>query len=125
MKHGLILLSGLALALVLSGCAGPVCPMGEEQPDLVIYNDSTAIIGSITVSSGKESQGVAMANGSPLERGESYGFKVADTDRVTVELWDLEQHSLGRCQVKMEEQPMRVILDDQLGLLVQAEQEAE
>ena len=50
---------------------------------------------------------------------------MADTDRVTVELWDLEQHSLGRCQVKMEEQPMRVILDDQLGLLVQAEQEAE
>lgn len=125
MKRGLILLSGLALALVLAGCAGPVRPMGEEQPDLVVYNDSTAIIGSITVSSEKESQGVAMANGSPLERGESYGFEVADTDRVTVELWDLEQHSLGRCQVKMDEQPMRVILDDQLGLLVQAEQEAE
>ena len=42
-----------------------------------------------------------------------------------MELWDLEQHSLGRCQVKMEEQPMRVTLDDELGLRIQAEQEAE
>lgn len=125
MKTNSILLPGLLLALALSGCSGPVRPIGEEEPDLVVYNDSTAIIGSITVSSDRESQGVAMANGSPLERGESYGFEVADTDRVTVELWDLEQHSLGRCQVKMEEQPMRVTLDDELGLWIQAEQEAE
>lgn len=123
MKRGFMLLAGL-LALALSGCSGPACSLGEEKPDLIVYNDSTAIIGSITVSSDKESQGVAMANGSPLERGESYGFEVADTDRVTVELWDLEQHSLGRCQVKMEEQPMRVTLNDELGLWIQAEQEA-
>lgn len=123
MKHSLVLLPGLAL--VLAGCAGPVLPLGEGQPDLVIYNDSTAVIGSITVSSEKESQGVSMVNGSPLERGESYGFEVADTDRVTVELWDLEQRSLGRCQVKIEEQPMRVTLDEDLGLWIQAEQEAE
>mgnify|MGYP000556237380 FL=1 len=105
MKQGYILLPGLALALTLAGCAGAARPLGEKQPDLVVYNDSTAIIGSITVSSDRESQGVAMADGSPLERGESYGFQVAETERVTVELWDLEQHSLGRCQVKMEEQP--------------------
>lgn len=125
MKTNSILLPGLLLALALSGCSGPVRPIGEEEPDLVVYNDSTAIIGSITVSSDQESQGVAMANGSPLERGESYGFQVAETERVTVELWDMEQHSLGRCQVKMEDQPMRVTLDDEFGLLVQAEQEAE
>lgn len=125
MKQGYILLPGLALALTLAGCAGAAHPLGEKQPDLVVYNDSTAIIGSITVSSDRESQGVAMADGSPLERGESYGFQVAETERVTVELWDLEQHSLGRCQVKMKEQPMRVTLDDELGLRIQAEQEAE
>ena len=125
MKTNSILLPGLLLALALSGCSGPVRPIGEEEPDLVVYNDSTAIIGSITVSSDQESQGVAMANGSPLERGESYGFQVAETERVTVELWDMEQHSLGRCQVKMEDQPMRVTLDDELGLWIQAEQEAE
>lgn len=125
MKRGYMLLSGLLLTLVLSGCSGPSRPLGEEKPDLVVYNDSTAVIGSITVSSDRESQGVAMADGSPLERGESYGFEVADTDRVTVELWDLEQHSLGRCQVKMEEQPMRVTLDNNLDMLIQAEQEAE
>lgn len=125
MKKSCVLLSGLLLVLTVAGCSGPVRPLGEKQPDLVVYNDSTAIIGSITVSSDRESQGVAMADGSPLERGESYGFQVAETERVTVELWDLEQHSLGHCQVKMEEQPMRVTLDDELGLRIQAEQEAE
>lgn len=125
MKRGFMLLSGLLLTLVLSGCSTPSCSLGEEKPDLIVYNDSTAIIGSITVSSDKESQGVAMANGSPLERGESYGFEVADTDRVTVELWDMEQHSLGRCQVRMEQGPMRVILEENMGLWIQAEQEAE
>lgn len=124
MKKSCVLLSGLLLALTVAGCSSPVRPLGEKQPDLVVYNDSTAIIGSITVSSDRESQGVAMADGSPLERGESYGFQVAETERVTVELWDLEQHSLGRCQVKMEEQPMRVTLDDELGLRIQVEQEA-
>ena len=64
MKQGYILLPGLALALTLAGCAGAARPLGEKQPDLVVYNDSTAIIGSITVSSDRESQGVAMADGS-------------------------------------------------------------
>ena len=40
-----------------------------------------------------------------------------------VELWDMDEHSLGRCQVKMEQGPVRVTLDDKMGLLVQAEQE--
>ena len=68
-------------------------------------------------------QGVTMADGSPLERGESYGFEVSETGRVMVELRDMDEHSLGRCQVKMEQGPVRVTLDDKLGLLVQAEQE--
>ena len=124
MKQGFMLLSGLLLALALSGCSGPSRPLGEQDPNLVVYNDSTAIIGSITISSDTESQGVAMADGSPLERGESYGFEVSETGRVPVELWDLEQHSLGRCQVKLEQDPMRVTLEDNLGLWVQAEPEA-
>ena len=117
MKKSCVLLSGLLLALNVAGCAGSNRALGEQTPDLVVYNDSTAIIGSITVSSDQESQGVTMADGSPLERGESYGFEVSETGR------DMDEHSLGRCQVKMEQGPVRVTLDDKLGLLVQAEQE--
>ena len=123
MKKSCVLLSGLLLALNVAGCAGSNRALGEQTPDLVVYNDSTAIIGSITVSSDQESQGVTMADGSPLERGESYGFEVSETGRVLVELWDMDEHSLGRCQVKMEQGPVRVTLDDKMGLLVQAEQE--
>ena len=72
MKKSCVLLSGLLLALNVAGCAGSNRALGEQTPDLVVYNDSTAIIGSITVSSDQESQGVTMADGSPLERGESY-----------------------------------------------------
>lgn len=125
MKRSFLLLFTLIWVLLLAGCSGSTRPLAVQNPDLVVYNDSTAIIGSITVSSEKESQGVAMADGIPLERGESYGFEVEDTERVTVELWDLEQRSLGRCQVKMEQGTMRVTLNDELGLLIQAEQEAE
>ena len=123
MKKSCVLLSGLLLALNVAGCAGSNRALGEQTPDLVVYNDSTAIIGSITVSSDQESQGVTMADGSPLERGESYGFEVSATGRGMVELRDMDEHSLGRCQVKMEQGPVRVTLDDKLGLLVQAEQE--
>lgn len=64
MKKSCVLLSGLLLALNVAGCAGSNRALGEQTPDLVVYNDSTAIIGSITVSSDQESQGVTMADGS-------------------------------------------------------------
>ena len=105
MKQGYILLPGLALALTLAGCAGAARPLGEKQPDLVVYNDSTAIIGSITVSSDRESQGVAMGGRQPAGAGESYGFQVAETERVTVSCGIWNSIAWAGCQVKMEEQP--------------------
>ena len=125
MKRSSILLSGLALALTLAGCSGGVSSLqGEAQPDLVVYNDSTDIIASITISTDRESQGVAAANDSPLlERGEAYGFDVQGTGRVTVELWDKAEKSLGRCQVKLEQRPVRVTLRDGRNLWIQEEQE--
>ena len=70
MKKSCVLLSGLLLALNVAGCAGPNRALGEQTPDLVVYNDSTAIIGSITVSSDQESQGVTMADGTGQRRNE-------------------------------------------------------
>ena len=111
MKQGYILLPGLALALTLAGCAGAAHPLGEKQPDLVVYNDSTAIIGSITVSSDRESQGVAMADGSPLERGETLGFWVEHPGPVTVEAFDPEGRSIGRCRGTLGEAQVTVTLE--------------
>ena len=53
MKKSCVLLSGLLLALNVAGCAGSNRALGEQTPDLVVYNDSTAIIGSITVRPGE------------------------------------------------------------------------
>ena len=105
----------LALTGVLSGCAVAgawFSGQGATNADLVVYNDSTAILGSITVTSETESQGVSLADGHPLERGESYGFDLEDLGRVTVELWDLEGNPAGRCQVDLDGRRVYVTLGE-------------
>ena len=57
---------GIAAALLLAGvlCAGcSAGASGVEDPDLVVYNDSTAILGSISVSGEEESQSVPWSGG--------------------------------------------------------------
>ena len=39
MKKSCVLLSGLLLALNVAGCAGSNRALGEQTPDLVVYND--------------------------------------------------------------------------------------
>lgn len=97
----------------LAGCSGVWgAGGGIVDADLVVYNDSTAILGSISVSTGEESQSVSLADGSPLERGESYGFAVDHPGRVTVELWELDGNRAGRCQVNWGGERIYVTLEE-------------
>lgn len=85
-----------AAALVwLTGCA----PAWEEA-DLVVYNDSAAVIGSIQVLREGWAEGVCNANGAPLERGKSFGFVLEEgAYGVTVELTDPDGRKLTGCRV--------------------------
>ena len=99
-----------------SGCSAGAS--GTEDPDLVVYNDSTAILGSISVSGEGESQSVSLADGHPLERGESYGFEVDDLGPVWVELWDLDGNQVGRRRVNLGEERVYVTLEEHSRMTV-------
>ena len=89
---------GIAAVLLLAGAACSGCSAGAsgtEDPDLVVYNDSTAILGSISVS-GEE----------------SYGFEVEATGPVWVELWDLDGTQVGRRRVNLGEERVYVTLEE-------------
>ena len=115
MRHCFVTAAALALAGLLSGCSAAgffLTGCGGEEADLVVYNDSTAILGSITISGAEESQSVSLAAGSPLERGESYGFTVDHTGRMTVEVWDLDGNLVGQCPVNLEDERLYVTLKE-------------
>ena len=106
---------GIAAVLLLAGvlCVGcSAGASGAEDPNLVVYNDSTAVLGSISVSGENEGQVVSMADGHPLERGESYGFEVDDLGPVWVELWDLDGNQVGRRRVNLGAERVYVTLEE-------------
>lgn len=107
--------SGIAAVLLLAGvlCVGcSAGASGAEDPNLVVYNDSTAVLGSISVSGENEEQVVSMADGHPLERGESYGFEVDDLGPVWVEMWDLDGNQVGRRRVNLGAERVYVTLEE-------------
>ena len=108
-------MGALSLVLILSlssGCSAGFWFSGQgvSDPDLVVYNDSTAVLGSISVSGERERQSVTLAEGHPLERGESFGFEVDAPGPVVVEVWDLEGNRAGRCSLRMGEERVYVTL---------------
>ena len=113
--------SGIAAVLLLAGvlCVGcSAGASGAEDPNLVVYNDSTAVLGSISVSGENEGQVVSMADGHPLERGESYGFEVKAPGPVWVELWDLDGTQVGRRRVNLGEERVYVTLEEHSRMTV-------
>ena len=113
--------SGIAAVLLLAGvlCVGcSAGASGAEDPNLVVYNDSTAVLGSISVSGENEGQVVSMADGHPLERGESYGFEVKVPGPVWVELWDLDGTQVGRRRVNLGEERVYVTLEEHSRMTV-------
>lgn len=113
--------SGIAAVLLLAGvlCVGcSAGASGAEDPNLVVYNDSTAVLGSISVSGENEEQVVSMADGHPLERGESYGFEVEVPGPVWVELWDLDGTQVGRRRVNLGAERVYVTLEEHSRMTV-------
>ena len=114
-KAAVPLLCAGALALLLSGCSALGFLFGPDQGevDLVVVNDSTAVLGTVTVTWGQGSGMVTQARDQhALERGESYGFALdgLEQGQVTVEFLDMEGRLVSRCALRYGGQPLFVTL---------------
>ena len=85
---------------------------------LRLFRRSFGDLGSISVSGEEESQSVSLADGHPLERGESYGFEVDELGPVWVELWDLDGTQVGRRRVNLGEERVYVTLEEHSRMTV-------
>ena len=98
------------LAGLLSGCANWGA---AEEADLVVVNDSTAVLGTVAVTWDQGSGMVTQARDQhALERGESYGFALdgLGQGQVTVEFLDMEGRLVSRCALRYGGQPLFVTL---------------
>lgn len=100
-----------AAAALLTGCFAPDGLVTEEA-DLVFRNDSGAAVSSVQLSGASECQGASLADGSPLERGETLGFWVEHPGPVTVEAFDPEGRSIGWCRGTLGEAQVTVTLEE-------------
>lgn len=105
MKRGLC--AALA-ALCLSACG---CDDGADA-DIVVYNDSSQVVGSITLEYGRQTQETAEAGGRALlERGESLGLELEeDTQWVRVVLKDLQGRAIAQKDVDYSGERLYLIL---------------
>ena len=100
MKPFVPLLCAALAALSLSGCGSG----GAAHPDLVVYNDSTRVIYTITLSTSTQSQSVSAPQDlGLLERGESYGISLeGESGPFTLELKGERGDLLARCRSSFE-----------------------
>ena len=90
----------------LSGCGG-------EKADLVVVNESSAVIDGISVTEGSQTQSVSSEDGSGLlECGESYGLELAGTGECVVVLFDCWQRELARSYVEFQGERLFLTLKD-------------
>ena len=100
--------------LLLCGCGGKL-----DERDLVVRNESQTPLGSITITSDRESQCVTMGKDAPMEQGDSCAFDVDEGGQFRVELRDAQGEFVGRCQVELGEDGATVTLRDNLDLVVE------
>lgn len=100
-----------AAAALLTGCFASDGLLVEEA-DLIFRNDSGAAVGSVQLSGASECQGASLADGSPLERGETLDFWVEHPGPVTVEAFDPEGRSIGWCRGTLGEAQVTVTLEE-------------
>lgn len=65
----------------------PSCGCGGEEADLVFVNQSDAVIVAVVVDFRDQNGGQQNADGSPLKRGESFGFETGEYP-VTLTVYD-------------------------------------
>ncbi len=107
----------LVLALNLSGCSlagSRLSGCGGEEADLVVINDSTAVIYSISVTGDGQTQVVSNADGrGMLERGESYGLELQElVGSVTVVLSSFGERELARRCVDLKGEQVFLTLEE-------------
>ena len=101
MKRFLIL--GLTVLLMVSGLSGCGCDDGGNT-GLVFINDSDATIVTVVADFADRNSGAQNADGSPLERGDLFGFEAGEYP-VTVLVYDrvvgrVEDHELARIVIR-------------------------
>lgn len=115
MKRLLLCLTGLALALGLTGCSAAafwLSGCGDMDADLVICNDSRWEVWSIELDYGNETQGVRNARDHALlERGQSYGLEL-DGEHVTVVLSGQFREELARAEMDFTGERLYLTLEE-------------
>ena len=108
------------LCLNLSACCG-----NGEPCDLLIANDSAAVVYSISVHWEDQTMGVQDAGGRALlERGETLGLSLeGETERFTMTLTDKHGRTLGRASANYRGRPLWLTLeaDGTVSVLEEAE----
>lgn len=120
MKPLLCLLSAPLLALALSGCG----TAGAAHPDLVVYNDSTQVIYTITLSTETQSESVSSPRDlGLLERGDRYGMSLdGRSGPFTLELKGEHGDTLARCRSNYEGRRLLLTFEEDGRVSVSQEQ---
>ena len=92
----------LTVLLMVFGLSGCGCDDGRNT-GLVFVNDSDAVIVTVVADFADQNSGARNADGSPLERGDLFGFKAGEYP-VTVLVYDravgsVEDHELTRVTI--------------------------
>ena len=103
----LFLVLSFLLCLTLTGCAALTFFLSgweDIDPNLVVINDSTAVVGSISLDyDGRTDEASGTSGRALLERGESFGFQLDEgCTSVRLRLFDLDGVALCRCLVEVD-----------------------
>lgn len=124
MRRLFLCLTGLTLALSLTGCSAAAFFLcGDLEADLVVVNDSGWAVYSIVLEYADRTEGVQTAGGSALlERGQSYGLELEEgAERVTVTLSGKSGRELARRTVDFAGERLYLTLEQNGSLSVSEE----
>ena len=120
MRRLIALLSAALAAFTLSGCSSP----SLTDADLVVYNDNSQVIYTVTLSTEIQSESVsAPRDVGLLERGDRCGFQLGDGSQAfTLELMGKHGDLLARCRGSYQGKRLLLTLEEDGGVSVQEEE---